>query len=175
MALLAAWSVYQLWRAYSQGMIRGRGVDYNRRDNPIRFWMTVVACLIFPLLMIVYGALLVDRTWLRPGLDHYSHVYPRQAQRENVESRVILRCKVAPSYRLRDCTVGWEERPGYGFGQSALQVAASYTLPEKDRARTQPGQTINFPVAFKMPSEPSAPAAPGRAAPSQTPPAPPSS
>ena len=170
---VGALSAWQLWRAYSGGVVSMRGGTYTRAEAPTRFWIAVAINGVVLFVMLLVVGLYLDRTYIRPDLDHYASLYPAQAQRQNVESRVILRCRVDQTYRLRDCNTAWEERPGYGFGDAALKIASRTTLPDKDRPKVTPGQIVNFPVAFKLPAGTAS--APTGAAPPPNRPAPPSS
>jgi hypothetical protein len=67
---------------------------------------------------------------------------------------VVLHCTVTQAFGVKDCAVTSETPPGMGFGASALQISALYVVPQKDRALAHPGDALNLPIRFKMPTPP---------------------
>jgi hypothetical protein len=51
---IAAWLLWELWRAFSQGSIHSYGVVLRRDKNPLGFWLTVAFCM--------YGSVIILAT-----------------------------------------------------------------------------------------------------------------
>lgn len=150
-AAIAAWL---LRRAITRGEVMGTfGAVFTRADAPIAFWLTAG---VNALTLAVFGAAALVLAWRAlipaPLAQRESALYPTHARAQNVSGLVILHCTVTEAFGVKDCAVTSETPPGLGFGPSALQVSALFVLPQKDRARARPGQPINLPIRFKMPT-----------------------
>jgi hypothetical protein len=154
----AAISAWLLWRAITRGEVVGQLGAFTRADAPIGFWLAVS---VNALALAVFGAAALLLAWRAlvpaPLAQRESALYPTHARAQNVSGLAILRCTVTEAFGVKDCSVTSETPPGLGFGASALQVSALYVLPQKDRARARPGQPINLPIRFKMPTPPTPP------------------
>jgi hypothetical protein len=70
--------------------------------------------------------------WLgKPTGEDVARVYPLQAQRQNVEGRVVILCSVTGEGRLEVCTANAEAPLGFGFGQAALKLAPKFQMALK--------------------------------------------
>ncbi len=85
-----------------------------------------------------------------PTVQDIRRAYPQGAMDEGVEGRVVLVCTIMPSRDLA-CTVDTDERPGYGFGQAALDVAKLFRVkPAEPGASTAVGRTVRVPIRFVL-------------------------
>jgi hypothetical protein len=155
----AALSGWLTWRAVTRGEVVGRfGGPITRTGAPVSFWLTVgvnaltLAAFAGAALVLVWHALVPA-----PLAQGQSALYPTRALAQNASGLVILRCTVTETFGVKDCSVASETPPGMGFAASALQVSALFALPQKDRARAAPGQSINLPIRFKIPAPPPPP------------------
>ena len=88
-----------------------------------------------------------------PGSAEVERYYPEQAQREEVEGAVDLRCVVTPEGRVTDCTVEREAPPGLGFGEAAIRLSSQFRMkPNPDMGPTERG-TVLIPVKFALPTQ----------------------
>ncbi len=150
---VAGLSAWRLWQANVHAEINGHLAVYGRHSQPTPYWAIVYANAVAAALA-TSAATLMSLHALHPSYyDRISRYYPTRARREHVTGYALLRCEVTPTYGVRGCRVTTETPPGYGFGESALKVAALMTLPEKDRPIARPGQQINLPIRFKLPDE----------------------
>ena len=80
--------------------------------------------------------------------------YPRQAARDRVRGRGVLRCIVRQDRSL-NCQLFRETPPGYGFGEAAMQLALQFRVSEREQEFVAAHQTAPFflPVNFGARSE----------------------
>jgi periplasmic protein TonB len=78
--------------------------------------------------------------------------YPQAAQAENVEGRATIECNVTAAGVLAACKVLSEEPAGYGFGESALQMAPLFKMRPATRDGVPiSGGPIKIPIRFQLP------------------------
>jgi TonB family protein len=150
--VLAGLCAWQLWRAGARGEIAARGNVVRRADAPALFLIGVI---IYSAVLIVFSAvavLMAYRALFPPLAERMGGYYPRAAVAQKIEGHATLRCRVTTAYGVKDCQVTSETPPSYGFGSAAIQIAALTTLPPAERGRIQPGQFINLPIRFKLPT-----------------------
>lgn len=144
----------QLWLARSRGEIWTHGGAVRRADRPLLFR---VGFALYGLVFALFVVLVVLETWRAfappPLSERMTRLYPSAAAARKVEGHVILTCRVTPEYGVKDCRVASETPPAYGFGAAAIQAATLTTLSQADRARAIPGQFINLPIRFKLPTD----------------------
>jgi len=155
MAIAGGFATYQLSSAITRNRILDRSYGWVARgERPGVFWLYV-----WLNALVLVGGLGVSayQVWRehgpRPFAERATELYPSKAADEDVSGRVVVSCTVTPKYRLRDCEVVESSPPGYNFGEAALKIARAMTLPEKDRAKGQPGEVVRVPIRFKMPED----------------------
>lgn len=155
MAVAGGFAAYQLCSAINRNRILDRRYGWvERAERPSVFWLYVW----LNALVLVGGlGLSVYQVWresgLRPFAERAAELYPSKAVNEEVSGRAVVACTVTPTYGLRDCEVVESSPPGYHFGEAALKIARTMTLPEKDRAKGRPGEVVRVPMRFKMPED----------------------
>lgn len=89
-------------------------------------------------------------SWLfKPGTVEMRPYNPPLARSENVNGRVLLRCRVLRSGRVTDCAVTGERPRGYGFGRAALQVSRLFLLqPPTLNGEPDEARRVEIPVEF---------------------------
>jgi TonB family protein len=97
-------------------------------------------------------------------------LYPAAAQRAHVSGSARIECAVTSEGRLENCEVLVEDPPGYGFGQTALDMASQFLM----RPRTRDGLPVGgakvvIPMRFQFPDDPPPAAALGQPAPAPAP------
>lgn len=155
MLALLGLSSWQFWRTHQE--INSRGATDRRADQQAQYWTAVAFTIGIILLAVLSITAIALRLIPQPFHERASQYYPARASRENVTGFALIRCRVTATYGVSDCHTVSESPPGYGFGASALKVAALMTLPQKDRAQAHPGQWINIPIRFKLPDSSPAP------------------
>jgi TonB family protein len=147
-------AVWQLWRARTRGELAARGAIVSRADSPVLFLTGVI---IYSAVLVAFATMAVLMAYRAlaplPLAQRMAGYYPSAAAAQKVEGHATLRCRVTPAYGVKDCQVTSETPPSYGFGPAAIQVATLMTLPPADRGKIQPGQFINLPIRFKLPSD----------------------
>jgi protein TonB len=77
--------------------------------------------------------------------------YPELAQKLGVEGDVTMACTATADGRLTSCTILSETPPGYGFGQTALDLAPSFKLNATAGGEpVRPGKVV-VPLNFRLP------------------------
>ena len=166
LALMGAFSAYQLWTAYSRGTVRGRAGSYSRDREPIRYWATTIlnALLVFVAAVLVFMWILraaahgvsldPDSGFIkRSPAEQMSRDYPERARRLGVEGSALLSCTMTPDRGLKACSLLSEQPPGYGFGEAALRMAPLVKI--RDAAdKASAGRIVRVPIRFKLPSGP---------------------
>ena len=85
----------------------------------------------------------------RPSSDDAGRAYPKRAQREQVNGRAFLKCRVSEAGRLADCKVTWEGPADYGFGAAALSLAARFAMrPQLVDGVARDDGVVNIPFNF---------------------------
>jgi TonB family protein len=80
--------------------------------------------------------------------------YPKAAAAAHVEGRAVLRCTVAATGDLIDCTTAAEEPAGQGFGDAALHLAPLFKMRPMTKDGTPvSGGKINIPIRFVAPKQ----------------------
>lgn len=82
-------------------------------------------------------------------------IYSEQAQRQGIDARVVLLCQADYDTLVIDqCVVERENPAGYGFGEAALKLAATFKLDKgatpRDGVRKGPRR---IPVSFNPSKE----------------------
>ena len=155
LAIAGGFATYQLCSAINRNRILDRRYGWvERRDRPSVFWLYVWLNVLVLVGGLGFSAYQVWRdSGLRPFADRAADLYPSKAADEEVSGRVVVSCTVTRKYGLRDCEVAEVSPPGYHFGEAALKIASTMTLPEKDRAKGRPGEVVRVPIRFKMPED----------------------
>jgi TonB family protein len=93
----------------------------------------------------------IEADWARrPSPIDLARLYPERATREKVSGEVDLACRIDAAGRLSDCSVSTETPGGYGFGEAALQLAASYMMrPERATLWAVSGHKAVVPIRFR--------------------------
>jgi TonB family protein len=88
----------------------------------------------------------------RPTGADLAALYPKAAAAAHIEGRAVLRCKVAASGDLTDCTANAEQPPGQGFADAALAMAPKFKMKpmSKDGVAVAGGQ-VAIPIRFGLP------------------------
>ena len=88
--------------------------------------------------------------WTRkPSASDSERYYPRTGN--GMGGSAALRCKVTDDGGLTGCTVATEAPAGYGFGQSALNMAHLYRMRGASRAgKPVAGATVIVPFSFRL-------------------------
>jgi protein TonB len=77
--------------------------------------------------------------------------YPELAQKLGVEGDVTMACIATAEGRLQGCKIVSETPPGYGFGQTALDLAPSFKLNAAAGGEpVRPGKVV-VPLNFRLP------------------------
>src|SRR4051794_975407 len=85
-------------------------------------------------------SVITQPAWLRkPTGEDFAALYPKNAARDNVEGRAVLRCRVTTTGELADCQVTDETPPGRGFGEAALAMAPKFAM----RPQTKDGVPVD--------------------------------
>jgi TonB family protein len=95
------------------------------------------------------SSVLTGLVWLeRADGSDFVRLYPVRARDNRVSGRATLDCLVGANGAL-SCTVLSEEPPGYGFGESALQIAREFRLAAQTRegAPTSGGR-VRLPIRW---------------------------
>lgn len=89
-------------------------------------------------------------SWVfKPGTDEMRPYNPPRARIENVNGRVLLRCRVLRSGHVADCKIAGEGPRGYGFGAAALQVSRLFVLkPPTLNGEPDEARRVEIPVEF---------------------------
>lgn len=77
--------------------------------------------------------------------------YPELAQKLGVEGDVTLACMATADGRLERCTILSETPPGYGFGQTALDLAPSFKLNATAGGEPVKAGKVVVPLNFRLP------------------------
>lgn len=111
----------------------------------------------------VMGAYKPD--WLeRPTADDMEWAYPAHAQRQEIDGRAVINCKVGYDGLLRDCRVISEAPIGEDFGVAALALSQKFRMiPPDAGAGGLPDVTI--PVMFQVPRDALSEPPPGKPSP----------
>jgi protein TonB len=90
--------------------------------------------------------------WLRqPGAAEMARFYPAQALDADIQGRAVIRCRVTVSGTLTNCVILSETPKGYGFGRSALALAAYFRMtPKTEDGRPVEGGQVDVPIGFKL-------------------------
>jgi TonB family protein len=80
--------------------------------------------------------------------DLATRFYPEQAVQQKIDGRTKVRCKVVADGSLRDCGLVSEHPKGFGFGASALKIAA---LHHVDTKKYPPGAIGVIAITFSPP------------------------
>lgn len=87
----------------------------------------------------------------RPSFEDFARFYPTPAMRQDVDGRVVLRCKVTPGGRLDACWVKDETPPEFGFGEAALTIAQRMRLVPPANAPAYDAQAFDRSFNFRIP------------------------
>ncbi|MDP3658508.1 energy transducer TonB [Phenylobacterium sp.] len=89
-----------------------------------------------------------------PSGGDFAHVFPAVAQRDSVEGKAILLCRISPTRGLNGCTVQTETPGNYGFGRAAVLLSKRFTL---DQIQTDPraleGAEVLLSLVFRLPKK----------------------
>ncbi|MES2722681.1 MAG: energy transducer TonB [Pseudomonadota bacterium] len=79
--------------------------------------------------------------------------YPERAQRENVEGRASVLCRITQEFTLTACAVTEDEPQGYGFGIAVQFVAQRFQVSPtgKDGSAIRPGDIFPLRIRFVLP------------------------
>jgi TonB family protein len=101
------------------------------------------------------ASVITSPDWLRkPTGADLAQFYPKAAADAHIEGRAILRCQVAATGELADCTTSNEEPLGQGFGDAALKLAAYFKMrPMTKDGLPVSGGKINIPIRFMLPKQ----------------------
>jgi TonB family protein len=153
LAVAGGFATYQLCNAIRRNRILDRSYGWvARSERPRSFWFYVGLNA-----LVLSGGLGLSayEVWREHSPQSFAEraaeLYPSKAVDEAVSGRVVVACTVTSTYGLRDCEVVETSPPGYHFGEAALKIASTMTLPEKDRALVRPGGIARVPIRFKMP------------------------
>lgn len=78
--------------------------------------------------------------------------YPLIAQRSNVEGHTVVECRLIANGLTTACKLVAEDPAGFGFGDAALKIAASFQFDMK--AAPAGVQWVRFPIWFSLPRNP---------------------
>jgi protein TonB len=87
----------------------------------------------------------------QPAASQPLRYYPEAAQKLGVEGDVTLDCQATPAGRLEDCKLLSETPQGYGFGDTALQLAPSFQLNAGTPGGELPKGRVIVPMNFRLP------------------------
>lgn len=92
--------------------------------------------------------------WLeKPTGDDMEWAYPAHAERQGIEGKAVITCRVGPDGRLGDCQVISEAPKGEDFGVAAIALSQKFRMlpPPADYVAKTPEVTI--PIIFQMPQD----------------------
>jgi TonB family protein len=93
--------------------------------------------------------------WLRrPTGEDIARVYPRGAQKQELNGRATLTCAVDADGMLQSCAVSDEDPVGEGFGAAVLALSSQFKLsPQTRDGQSVAGGTIKIPMRFVLPGD----------------------
>ncbi len=94
--------------------------------------------------------------WLKqPTSADVLGVWPMGAWRKSLSGSAKISCQVSVHGALMGCTVASETPAGEGFGAAAIALTPQFLMKPATRDGRPIVSTVNIPVNFKMPSDPS--------------------
>jgi TonB family protein len=91
----------------------------------------------------------------RPTAENFADYYPDRAQRDGVGGMAVAQCTVLATGRLTDCTLVYEDPPGYGFGAAILKLTAFFEAkPLTEDGKPVSGGVVRIPIRFGMMGSP---------------------
>ncbi len=76
-------------------------------------------------------------------------VFPETAQRAGVSGRAAVHCDVSIDSKAENCTLVFEDPPGWGFGAATLRLVSLLRFrPKMDDCKPVPGGEIVYPMIF---------------------------
>jgi TonB family protein len=93
---------------------------------------------------------IVEPDWVRrPGGPEIDAAYPKTAALLAISGKAAIRCSVAPSGALENCTALDESPMGLGFAKAALSLRTKFEMrPRMVDGRRATGGVVTIPISF---------------------------
>jgi TonB family protein len=88
-----------------------------------------------------------------PTGDDMEHFFPAKARAASMSGRATLACTVTAEGLLKGCVVTKETPEGYGFGEAAVSLSASFRMKPALVDGRPEGGVITIPIVFEAPPE----------------------